>query len=278
VRSLEARLVSYFDGHDLTMPPMPRVAERVLKALRDPKCSMTELAKVLSEDQVTAADVLRLVNSPLYRGAYKITTLQGAVTRLGTQILRTLMLHQSLRSVMFPKKSEAHGLARMLWSRSLASGCVMRELAPLIQMDGEDAFTLGLLHDIGSVIVLRTVSEQESVSHHWLDEEVFEYLCYETHQEFGELIAEEWQLPETIKAIVASHHSAPAADDPLAKQRWLTLFSDMICQMTGYGPPRQYDLLASEPAWALGLAEHPDTVRVLRALPDRVSSTLTHLA
>lgn len=276
-RAFESHLVSHFDGHNLAMPPMPHVAERVLKKLRDPKCGMIDVAQVLSEDQVTAADVLRLVNSPLYRGAYKISTLQGAVTRLGTHVLRTLMLHQSLRAVTFPKNPDAQGLAQLIWRRSLASACVMRELSLLVELDAEDSFMLGLLHDIGNVLVLRIVCDQELISHRWLDEQTFEYVCYETHQEFGELVADKWQLPDSIKAIVASHHTLPMDDDPFARQRRLTIVSDMICQMLGFGPPRQYDLLATEAVQALGLDAQSDFHRVLATLPEKIEETISHI-
>jgi HD-like signal output (HDOD) protein len=276
-RALEQRLISKFDGHDLQMPPMPRVAERVLATLRDRECGMVEVAKELGEDQVSAANVLRLANSPLYRGTYDVTTLQGAVTRLGAQVIKTLMLHQSLRSITFPKKSGAHELAKALWYRSLAAGSVMRSLAPLVGMDEEDAFTLGLLHDIGNVIVLRSTCDQEAVTHSWIEADTFEYLCFETHQEFGELIANQWQLPDSLRAVIVDHHRAPGPNDPLRTERRLIILTDMICQMLGYAPWREYDLLQTDVVRKLGLTEDRRFHKALQGLPGQIEETLASL-
>jgi len=256
---------------------MPRVAERVLKRLRDPKCQMSDIAKELSDDQVTAADVLRIANSVLYRGTQKITTLQGAVTRLGTRVIRTLMLHQSLRSVTFPRKSAADALAKVIWRRSLASGCIMRELASLLKEDGEDAFTVGLLHDIGNVIVLRMANEQEALTKHRFDVDTFEYLCFESHQELGELIAEQWQLPDSIRSLIADHHGAHSVGDPHRRQRSMLMLSDMILQMLDLAPSASYDLLNTPAAKELGLHGRPEVIRMLSELPEKIEEAIAEL-
>lgn len=276
-RAFEQRLISHFDGHDLNIPPLAQAAERVLRRLRDPKCGMDDVANDLADDQVSAAEVLRIANSALYRGVNKITSLQAAVTRLGVGALRTLMLHQSMKAAAFPKNADAHELARALWRRSLASACTMRELARLLALDVEDAFVTGLLHDIGGVLTLRIAFEPKSGKLDWLDDEAFEYLRHESHQEFGELIAQHWQLPPTLAALIANHHDAPDADDPLRVQRWMLIFAEMVNQTLGYAPGQRYDLKGSQAARALGLAQHPGFAHMLDALPRKIEENAASL-
>lgn len=273
-RALEKRLVSHFDGHDLQMPPMPAVAERALRRLRDRKASLADVAEEISEDQVLAAEVLRLANSALYQGLYKATTLSAAVTRLGVNALRTLLLHQSVKATMFDKSMGDRSRAARVWEKSLASAYVMRALAPLSDIDEEDAFLIGLMHDIGNVIVLRIAHEQRKVDHLEVDDETFEYLCFETHQEFGELVADAWQLPDAVKSLIADHHRDPAADDELAKERWMIQLSDMILQMLGFGQGQDYDLLRAAPTIALGLVDDVRFERFLAALPAQVDEAI----
>ncbi len=102
--ALENVLVSHFDGHGLDIPPMPRVPNMVLKRLRDRDCDFRVVAEDIAEDQVIAAAVLRIANSPLYRGLDKITQLPAAVTRLGNKGVRTLMMHVSLHAAVFLSK------------------------------------------------------------------------------------------------------------------------------------------------------------------------------
>ena len=150
-RALENALVSQFDGHNLSVPNLPRVPELVLRQLRSRKCDFGKVAEAIAEDQVTAGAVIRMANSPIYGGMNKISALQPAVTRLGLNALRTLMMQQSLHAATFHGRGGDKELASMVWNRALASAWVMRFLGPLVELDEEEAFLLGLLHDIGTV-------------------------------------------------------------------------------------------------------------------------------
>jgi HD-like signal output (HDOD) protein len=149
----------------------------------------------------------------------------------------------------------------------------MRELASLVDLDPEDTFLLGLMHDIGNVIVLRTAYEQEQLSHQWLDPDAFEFICFETHQMFGEIIAQQWQLPEDLTALLSSHHTFPAPDDPLRRQRLMIILTDMISQMLGHAPAAAYDLMNARAVAELGLAGSKRLEECLLALPKRIEET-----
>ncbi|MGB2984322.1 MAG: HDOD domain-containing protein [Phycisphaerae bacterium] len=273
-RALENLLISHFDGHDLTLPPLLQVAERVLPRLGDPDCALATVANELAKDQVIAAAVLRMANSPLYRGLNKIAALQPAVSRLGTRAIRMLLMHESLRAAMFVCKGYGRELARMIWCRSLASACIMRGLSDFTKIDRENAFLIGLLHDIGDVVVLRIVHGEHVRPRYEIDGDSFEYLCYECHQEFGELVAEAWGLPTELKVIMADHHTYPPPDDPLRMQRLQLQLTNMINALLGYTPFAPYDLLASPVVHELGLADRDDFVAFLERLPDQVDETV----
>jgi HD-like signal output (HDOD) protein len=244
-RALENLLVSHFDGHNLTLPPLLQVAERIRPKLSDRNCDFGKIASELGEDQVIAAAVLRMANSPLYRGLNKITALRPAVSRLGTRALRTLLMHESLRAAMFQGKGSNRELAKYIWQRSLAGSYVMRSLSKFTRTDPENAFLIGLLHDIGNVIVLRIICEEQSRMRCDVDLNTFNYLCFECHQEFGELIADSWSLPQDLKAIIVDHHTYPEADDPLRRMRLQLLLTDMICSLLGYSPYQTLMMLFS---------------------------------
>ena len=274
-RVLENLLVSQFDGHNLTLPPLPRVAERVLQRLRDRDCDLAEVANAIAEDQVIAGTVIRMANSPLYRGLHKVTALKPAVTRLGTTAIRTLMMHQSFRAATFDHKDVDQDLAAIVWYRSLAGAYVMRGLAAFTELDEEEAFLIGLLHDIGNVIVLRVVDDQRSFTDYKIDIDTFEHFCFECHQEFGELIADAWKLPASLRSLITNHHHYPARDDPLRTELLLLILTDLINQMLGYGPPVSYNLLETPTVRDLGLAGREGFITFLAQLPHDLEETLT---
>lgn len=276
VRAIENILISYFDGHDLSMPSLPQAGEAALAELRRRNADFGKVAGAISDDQVLAASVLRVVNSPLYRGNNKIESLKAAVTRLGGQAIKSLIMHHAMRTAMFFEHGGDNEMARYIWCRSVASGTIMRGLARFVHIDEENAFLIGLLHDIGNVIVLRIVCDQEARFHERIDVESFQYLCQETHQEFGELVAQEWKLPEELRILIADHHTMPEQGDALATQRWMVILTDMMLAQMGYdAQPANYDLIRSKPVEALHLAAHPRFTFFLDELPEDIEDALS---
>ena len=276
-RALENALVSHFDGHDLSMPPLLHLAERILSGLRNPKCDLKSVAKDIAGDPVIAAAVLRMANSPLYRGLQKTTSIHAALTRLGTKAIRTLMIHESFRAAMFDKHSRQRHHAEPLWRRSLASACIMRGLSRFTGLDADEAWLIGLLHDIGNIIVLRILGTDAVFTHQEIDAATFEYLCSESHQEFGELVAEAWSLPANVTAIIRDHHTLPADDDPLRRDRLQVRLTDMINAMLGFAPPASFKLLESTAARDLGLSDRPDFAEYLAQLPAELEEVMSSL-
>jgi len=274
--AIENLLVSYFDGHDLNMPPLSHVTERVLTLLRSKKSSMASISETLSEDPVLAASVLRMANCPLYRGLNKTTAITPAVTRLGAKAIHTLMMHESLRSTMFPgNQGGESNMAERLWSRSLVSAHVMRALSRFTSVDEEEAYLLGLLHDIGCVVVLRIILNDRTVSSFDPDENTFEYLCSECHQEFGELIAIDWNLPNDVKDIITDHHNFPSGTDSLRVQRLQLQLADMIVSLQHFKPYQPYDLLNTDVVKALNLHTQPNFVSFLEHVPNIIDDAFS---
>ena len=275
--ALENLLVSYFDGHDLTMPTLHHVAERVLPKLRGSTCDLVAISRDIAEDQVLTAAVLRTVNSPMYRGTEKISSVQRAVTRLGVRPVRALLMHQSLRSAVFDRRGGVNQFAEMLWRRSLASACIMQGLARLTGVDEEESYLIGLLHDIGSIIVLRILCAEEKGGFVAMDLDTFEYLCQQSHQEFGELIANAWTLPPDVKALIAAHHVHPESTDPLRIQRLMLILTDMIASILRFAPPEDYNLIQCRAAVDLGLTGRSSYTDWLTALPSEIDGVVAEL-
>ncbi len=274
-QALERVITSHLDGYNLELSPLPRVPEAVLRLLRKPDCCFREVANLISEDQAAATRVLRAANCWL-RSAVPITSLPQAVARLGITPLQTIMMSESLRAATFIKGLGNREWACILWGRAVASGHVMRAIAPYADLDPEDAFMIGLLHDIGNVTVLSIVNKYETVARCDTDPDTFEYLCYQYHQGLGVLVASQWNLPPQLMAIIQDHHTRPVTDDPLRRERLALQLSDMILQMFGYAPPASYKLLESQPVCDLGLATRADFVELLKTLPDEIEQSMSH--
>ncbi len=272
--AMENILVNQLDGHDLALPPLPEVAEGVLRQMRSSDYRVDKIADAIGGDPVISAAVLRMSNSPIYGGVSKITSLTAAVARIGANALKTLMMHQSLRAAVFRKKGKDPQLGQMVWQRAVAGAHIMRGLCRFTHVDEEEAFLIGLMHDIGNVIVLREVQKQETMLQYVIDVPTFDYLCDECHQEFGELIAEAWQLPDELTTLIADHHREPDDDDPLRVQRYQLQLTDMILSLLSYSPRIEYNLPGSNAARELGLSANDEFVVYLDRLPSDLDSSM----
>jgi HD-like signal output (HDOD) protein len=151
----------------------------------------------------------------------------------------------------------------------------MGGLANLTDGDEDEGFLAGLLHDSGNVVVLREASVQEGLSRERISMDAFEHLAHQYHQEMGELIAQEWQLPPDLRSLIADHHRAPAADDPLRNERCQLQLTDMLNAMLGSAPAVDYDLRASRPARELSLSDRIDFLQFLEDLPPDIAQVLS---
>ena len=276
IQAMENLLAEPLAGQNIVLPPLPHVPQKVLTELRLPECDLKTVAGILTEDQVIAATVLRTVNSPYYRGVEPISGITSAVCRLGVNAIRTLMMHQLVRAVVFPSdRAVSRAMADILWSRALSAATIMRDLSPLTRLDPEDAFLFGLLHDIGNVVALREVHEQETILHLGVGLDVIEYVCHNTHEQLGAHVADAWNLSPQLKSLIADHHHEPSPDDPMRVERCQLQLTDMINAQLGYAPGGTCDLLASKPAIALGLSDCTVVSSTLARLPDRIDETIT---
>jgi HD-like signal output (HDOD) protein len=146
----------------------------------------------------------------------------------------------------------------------------MRTLAPLCKIDPEEGFVMGLLHDVGDVVVLRAVDRYQAMSRQAIETEAFEYLCHKFHGSLGTLVADKWSLSPKLKALLSDHHTCPDAQDPHRVERLLLMLCDMINQMIGYAQPALYNLPQSRPVQELGLGGQAQFLTLLDKLPEQI--------
>ncbi len=193
-------------GEDL--PSLPHVVAKVIAIAANPEVSVAEIAAVVEKDAALAARVLRVVNSPFYGLRSRIGSLQQAVAYLGLRTLRSLSLGLSLGGLF---RGLGVGMEEF-WRHSLFCAVSARKMAPRRGLDPEEAFVAGLLQNIGLLVMFRHLPEQTILdlfpTGYCLDTlaaEQRELGC--DHTALGELLAQHWNLPESMVAPLRFHHS-----------------------------------------------------------------------
>jgi putative nucleotidyltransferase with HDIG domain len=226
------------------LPPFSPVLTRLLATLADEDVSFGTLAGIIETDAVLAGNLLRVVNSALYGRASSINSVRHAVSILGSVKIRNLVLglsvtHRWAGAAVSPKwdsrQFNAHSLAVAVLSDLVA----LETPAPY----PEGAFTAGLLHDVGKLLIAVALPEE------------FEKICgiYEaggdsagdcelevtgiTHAEISGAILERWKLPKPIQEAVAYHHSPDRADREKLHLAHVIEAADHYVNMAGVGTP-----------------------------------------
>lgn len=137
-------------GGRLQLPSVPRVVRRLISQLRDPGASIIELVDELEQEPQLAARTLRIANSPYYAGRRSLASLRDAVTIIGTDTLRTLVISGGLEAVFVAVPGVN---LRQFWLDATVTAKAARSLARLAGADAEAAFLAGLLHNVGHLML-----------------------------------------------------------------------------------------------------------------------------
>lgn len=195
------------------LPPLPTSALRVIALTKNPATSARELETVIAQDPALAASMLRQANSSYYGYARRISSLQEAIIVLGFQATQGLAMVSAvspfLKGWLVGYEIEQEGL----WKHSMLTAMTAKRLCQELKLPlGDVAFTAGLLHDIGKLIIsiyvqevgpflLKKVSEAK-LTYVELEEKVIGY----NHATVGGMLSKYWNLPENLVAAISYHH------------------------------------------------------------------------
>jgi HD-like signal output (HDOD) protein len=230
------------------LPPFPSVATKLLGLLADENVPVKKVVDLIRADAALTSELLRIVNSPVYGFASRVSSLQNAITLLGFQTVRSFALTVSMKG--FLHTALRIDLLRRIWRHSLACAIVCDEVAKVCASNiarDDRAYTGGLLHNIGSLGLFvahpRTYEELlEGASGQNLLEKERAVLGID-HCEAGGWLARTWGFPDDLRCIVITHHH------PLQEQTFelidLVRLSVMMADSIGFAfvpPAKPYTL------------------------------------
>jgi len=196
------------------LPVFSGTIVNILRLINRPESNVSQIAEFIKRDISLTAAILRITNSPAFGLLSKVTTIDQAIMFLGFKTVRNLAIGLAVLNI-FPV-NEKYFLSRV-WQRSILTALAARELCSSAGKK-EDAFTIGLLHDIGllafyvydrkkSLVILKKAENTGKMD---LDDE--KNFIGINHVEAGRLLAERWKLPEEIALVMTHHHEEPQND------------------------------------------------------------------
>lgn len=192
---------------------LPFIYIKINEAVNNPRSSIEDISEIISGDPGLTSRLLRLVNSAFYGFPSKIETVSRALLMVGTQQIRDLALATSVMSLF---KGIPGRLVSMesLWRHSVACGLAARMLATVRQRktNVDLFFTAGIIHDIGRLVIYKKIPEtaQRMILRCKANKEPLyvvekEELGFD-HSDLGHMLAQSWNLPPSLKEVLACHH------------------------------------------------------------------------
>ena len=200
--------------------PIPQIALKIIRMIHDDNFSMKHIAEEVRLDQIISAKVIRLCNSAFFGIRVKVDTLDRALVMIGEKKLMQLVISASLED-FFPETEQGYSLCKGgLYRHALGTAMVSERLAEVTgKAPGGLAYTAGLLHDIGKVVLDQYLApayplfyRRTQIDGNNLIEIESDVLGI-THTEAGGKLAERWSLPETLGDVIRYHHHPEQACD-----------------------------------------------------------------
>jgi HD-like signal output (HDOD) protein len=136
-----------------TLPSSPRIFGKLSKLLRDPSTDLNDITDLVNADSALTANVLRLSNSALYSLGPSVDTLDEAINRIGFRELFKLVGLAASKQ-LFTEHNRVYDISgTQLWENSLACGIGMELLARKLGLDDQEAYTIGLLRNMGKMVL-----------------------------------------------------------------------------------------------------------------------------
>ncbi len=234
--SIVEDITSRFKRGEINLPSLPQISIR-FRELFNKGAILRELVDLLRQDVAISSKLISVSNSAYYRGAVENKTLEQAVSRLGLNTARQYVEAISNRALYTTTNKRYLTLIEELWEHSLSCAYASQIVSELIkQKQPDELFTMGLVHDIGKLVLLQIVGELEVKGK--LGEEVDRVELLDVleryHGKFGATLLRKWQF-SNIYIQIAMYHDNLEESDPISKELLVVHFANLLVKSMGYG-------------------------------------------
>jgi putative nucleotidyltransferase with HDIG domain len=195
------------------LQPIPQIALKVLRLVDEACYAIDDLADEIRKDQVISARTLQLCNSVMFARRKKIASLDHALVMLGKELLLKFVISASLNN-FFNQSGSGYSLCRGgLYHHAVGTAVIAEKIAVFTRkVEPSVAYTAGLLHDIGKVVLDQFIHSGFPLFYRELNEKGRNFLEVEKqvlgidHTEAGVNLAQSWSFPESLVEAIGYHH------------------------------------------------------------------------
>ncbi|MBT8433058.1 MAG: HDOD domain-containing protein [Gammaproteobacteria bacterium] len=248
-------------GRDQDLPSLPEIYLRVSEQLEDESTTVQQIGDTVQNDPAITTRILKMVNSAYYGMPNEVASVSQAVSLLGRERLKHILIGSVLRGVFSEQENPAFSM-QVFWQHSIKTAIIARQLATQINSirEPESMFTAGLLHDIGKLLLINKIPERMLAAEEYMIQKRADVLSAElsqvgiTHTAVGEALMEHWGLPQLLIDCARNHHEV-VHDGPNREATHLIYLANCL---SSYVPPldeqETQNILDDIENWNMGYA------------------------
>lgn len=224
------------ESDSVILPVFNTAAARIQQEMARTEPSLQVLERVITSDQALSTQVLKIANSPFYRGLAEVGTIRAAVMRLGMKEIEQIVLLATSRQHFISKDKAISLLMKKLWQHAVgcAYGTVWLAKRHTYGIDQSQAFFGGLFHDVGKLLILVVIEhvKRENRALKITDGLLLEAMA-KLHAREGNKLLRQWNMPDAYCLIARDHHAVEIDD----KNTLLLLvrMANLTCHKLGIG-------------------------------------------
>ena len=222
------------------LPPMHEVVMKAQEIMADPNSDIGDLAAIIERDQSIAIRILKLINSAHYCLSGKVSSIKQACSLLGLRVLQEVIFTAAVSKVLERELKGYKFESGELWLHSVATGFCSRILAEKKNRElANDAYTGGLLHDVGKIILDPYVLERKAAFDDFMKDETKMVLDAEKailgfdHAEIASEICRKWHIPENVTLAIQYHHYPSLSEG--SELAHIVHAADYLVRLSGLG-------------------------------------------
>jgi len=210
--SLDDKEIRYQVSQVKELPPLPLSLRRLIEIIYSEIETPGELESIIHYDPPLVAKILMVANSTYYGFRRKVDSLSKAITLIGADQVKSICIY----SLLINQISSGHMISaahrETLWKHAFASSRIAGEMTRRRPWMGRnEASVLGLLHDLGWIVMAAYFNEQFVAIFETAARRKIPPWCVETqygleHCRLGKYLASRWALPEIFEAVMEFHH------------------------------------------------------------------------
>ena len=225
-------ILENIDARLRQIPPLPQVVQDAMEILDRPDVDLRLLEQTLCQDPALVTQVLRVANSPFYGLTRQISSIHDACLLLGIYTVRNVVLTAGVMT-QFPATGGNYIDRQKLWEHAVGTAIAAKVIAGRCGFDPELAFTGGLLHDIGKLVLDSYFPDETLAIVQYRDQQdcllrdaEMQVLGLD-HGEVGARIADRWKLPVSLQQAIKHHHTPEQSDTLIAD---IVHIADILCR------------------------------------------------